>query len=68
MSTAAAVPTPRVLRSISESVENIENSATMISAALVTTPALDAMPPTIACFGDEPRAHSSRTRLRMNTW
>ena len=46
----------------------IENTATMISAALVTTPALDAMPPTIASFGAEPRAHSSRIRLRMNTW
>jgi hypothetical protein len=46
----------------------MENTATMISAALVTTPALDATPPTIASRGDEPRAHSSRTRLRMNTW
>jgi predicted nucleic acid-binding protein len=42
----------------------MENTATMMSGALVTTPALDATPPMIACFGDEPRAHSSRTRLR----
>jgi predicted nucleic acid-binding protein len=64
MRTAAAVPTPRIFRSISGSVVKMENTATMMSAALVTTPALDATPPTIACFGDEPRAHSSRTRLR----
>jgi len=46
----------------------MENTAIMISAALVTTPALEAVPPTTACFGDDPRAHSSRTRLKMNTW
>lgn len=39
----------------------MENTATNISAALVTTPALDATPPTTASRGDAPRAHSSRT-------
>jgi alpha-1,2-mannosyltransferase len=68
MRTAAAVPTPRIFRSTKGMVTKIEKTATMIRAALVTTPALEAMPPMIACSGDEPRAHSSRTRLRMNTW
>ena len=33
--------TPNTLNSISDSVAKIENTATMIAAALVTTPALD---------------------------
>ena len=68
MSTAAAVPMPRIFRSTSGRVAKIENTATMISAALVTTPALEAMPPTTASWAEEPRDHSSRMRLRMNTW
>ena len=46
----------------------IENTATMITAALVTTPALLAMPPTTASAVLAPPARSSRIRLRMNTW
>jgi alpha-1,2-mannosyltransferase len=68
MRTAVAVPTPRIFRSTRGMVTKIEKIATMIRAALVTTPALEAMPPMIACLGDESRAHSSRMRLRMNTW
>ena len=44
MSTAAAMATPNSLNSISPSVAKIENTATMITAALVTTPALDEIP------------------------
>ena len=40
----------------------------MITAALVTTPALLATPPTTASVVLAPRARSSRIRLRMNTW
>ena len=40
MRTAAAIPTPRIFRSISDSVAKTEKTATMINAALVTTPAL----------------------------
>ncbi len=48
-------------------VAKIEKTATMISAALVTTPALDAIPSTTASREEEPRDHSSRMRVRMNT-
>jgi hypothetical protein len=40
----------------------------MITAALVTTPALRAMPPVIASRADAPPSRSSEIRLRMNTW
>lgn len=50
ISTAVAMPTPRIFRSISDSVANAENTATMISAALVTTPALLATPPAGAAY------------------
>src|SRR5262249_1248290 len=40
MSTAVAIATPNILNSISDSVAKMENTATMITAALVTTPAL----------------------------
>jgi len=40
MSTAAARPTPSVLVSTMGSVARMENTATMITAALVATPAL----------------------------
>ena len=68
MRTADAVPMPRILRSISGRVAKVENRATMIRAALVTTPALLAMPPVVACRVVAPRARSSRMRLRMKTW
>jgi len=44
------------------------DGATMISAALVITPALEATPSAIASRGDEPHVQCSRIRLRMNTW
>ena len=48
MSTATAMATPNILNSIRDRVAKIENTATMITAALVTTPALRAMPSVIA--------------------
>ena len=51
MSTAAAMATPKTLNSISDSVAKIENTATMIAAALVTTPALVVIPSTTAAPG-----------------
>ena len=68
MSTATAMATPNILNSISDSVAKIENTATMIAAALVTTPALLAIPPVIAFGADAPPSRSSLIRLRMNTW
>ena len=53
ISTAAAMPTPRIFSSTSDRVAKIEKTATMISAALVTTPALEAMPPTTASRVEE---------------
>ena len=68
ISTAKASPTPSVLTSTNDSVAKMENTATMITAALVTTPALLAMPPTSASWVLAPASRRSRTRLRMNTW
>src|SRR5215831_13713708 len=68
MSTAAAIATPNILNSISDSVAKMENTATMITAALVTTPALPPIPPVIAWGVLHPRCRSSRMRDRMNTW
>ena len=68
MSTAAAMATPNILNSISDRVAKIEKTATMIAAALVTTPALLAMPPVTAFRADAPPSRSSLIRLRMNTW
>ena len=48
ISTADASPTPIIFRSMMDSVAKIENTATMITAALVTTPEQVAMPPTTA--------------------
>src|SRR4029453_3713696 len=67
MSTAAAIATPNILNSISDSVAKMENTATMITAALVTTPALPAIPPVIDWGVLHPRTRSSRRRDRMNT-
>jgi hypothetical protein len=66
--TAKASPTPMVLRSTVDSVAKMENTATMIAAALVTTPPLLAMPPVTASGVLIPPVLSSRIRLRMNTW
>ena len=68
MSTATAMPTPKILNSMMDKVAKIENTATMITAALVTTPALRAMPLVTASLADAPPSQSSLIRLRMNTW
>src|SRR5215469_13134972 len=67
MSTAAARATPNILNSITDSVAKMENTATMITAALVTTPALPAIPPLIDSRVVHPRIRSSLIRDRMNT-
>ncbi len=51
-----------------DSEAKIENTATMITAALVTTPAPREMPPTAASAVLSPRDLSSEIRLSMNTW
>src|SRR6516165_1347868 len=68
MRTAAARATPNILNSITDSVAKMENTATMITAALVTTPALPAIPPVIDSRVVHPRIRSSLIRDRMNTW
>jgi hypothetical protein len=68
ISTAAPRRTPSIFSWISDKVASTENTATMITAALVTTPALLAMPPTTASGVAAPRARNSRILLRMNTW
>ncbi len=68
MSTATARPMPIILSWISDSVARIEKTATMITAALVTTPALRAIPPSIDSAVVMPLRRSSLIRLRMNTW
>src|SRR5262245_42506829 len=57
--TAEAIPMPNILNSIRDSVAKIENTETMITAALVTTPALAPMPPVMACLVGRPRDRSS---------
>ena len=50
------------------SVAKIENTPTITSAALVTTPAVVLIPCATASSVFMPRSYASRTRLRMNTW
>ncbi len=54
--------------SMNESVAKIENTATITSAAALTTPAVDLIPWATASSVDSPRSTASRIRLRMNTW
>ena len=68
ISTAPARPMPSDCSRKTDTVSRIENTATMITAALVTTPALVEMPPITACLVEAPPARSSAIRLRMNTW
>jgi hypothetical protein len=65
MRIATAMPTPSILYSIALSVTKIENTAVMTTAALVTTPALLPIPPTMASRALAPPAKRSRIRLRM---
>ena len=67
-STAKASPTPSILTSMKDSVAKMENTATMMIAALVTTPALLAMPAVMAPTVVSPPRRSSLILLRMKTW
>ena len=46
----------------------MENTVTITIAALVTVPAVEPIPRSIACSVGMPRSTSSLIRLRMNTW
>ena len=65
---AVASPTPNCLKSSIESIPKIEKTATITSAALVTTPAVDLIPLAMASSMLAPRSNVSRIRLTMNTW
>ena len=65
---ATARPTPICLNSSSDSVAKIANTATITTAALVTTPAVLLIPCATASSVRMPRSTASRIRLRMNTW
>src|SRR5438093_7112665 len=68
ISTAAASPTPASLMSSDESDPKSAKTATITSAALVTTPAVTVIPCRTASSVGIPASTDSRTRLRMNTW
>ncbi len=68
MRTATASPTPTCFIDTCESVAKVLNTATMITAALVTTPAVEVMPRRMASGVPVPASTSSRIRLRMKTW
>jgi len=65
MATASA--TPNCLNTIALSVAKIENTATITTAALVTTPAVALIECATACWVAMPRSTPSRMRLRMKT-
>ena len=65
---AAARPTPICLATWSLASAKEPKTATITSAALVTTPAVLLMPWATASSLLMPRSTASRTRLRMNTW
>ena len=65
---ATASPTPSCLKSCIDSVPKTANTATMMTAALVTTPAVDRMPSDTACAVVMPRSRASRIRDTTNTW
>ena len=50
------------------SVAKIENTPTITTAALVTTPAVVLIPWATASSVFIPRSNASRIRLRMKTW
>ena len=68
ISTAIARPSPSSLKSRKLSVTKTANTPTMTKAALVTVPAVVAIPWRTASWVLMPRSWSSRTRDRMNTW
>ena len=65
---ATARPTPSCLKVVIDSVAKTANTATMITAALVTTPAEILMPCATASRVDSPRSCASRIRDTTNTW
>ena len=65
---AAARPTPICFMSCELLRAKVENTATITTAALVTTPAVLLIPWATAFSVLMPRSTASRTRLRMNTW
>ncbi len=62
------MPTPIILYSMAVRLTNTVKTAVMITAALVTTPALLLMPPTMESLELAPSAHRSLIRLRMKMW
>lgn len=66
--TATARPTPSCLKSCIESVPKTPNTATMITAALVTAPAADRSPCITARSVLIPRSRASLIRETTNTW
>ena len=65
---AAARPTPSIFSSTWPMPMKMEKTATMMSAALETTPALLAMPAVTAPAVVSPRRRSSLILLKMKTW
>lgn len=68
ISTAAARPTPICFMDCIDSVPKIANTATMITAALVTTPAVVTTPWAMASRVLRPWRRASRIRETTNTW
>lgn len=66
--TATARPTPSCLKSCIDSVPNTPNTATMMTAALVTAPAADRSPCITARSVLIPRSRASLIRETTNTW
>lgn len=66
--TATASPTPSCLKSCIDSVPKTANTATMMTAALVTVPAAELSPCTTARSVLIPSSRASRIRETTNTW
>lgn len=66
--TATARPTPSCLKSCIDSVPKTPNTATMMTAALVTAPAADRSPCITARSVLMPRSRASLIRETTNTW
>ena len=65
---AADSPTPIIFISSIDSVAKIAKTDTITAAALVTTPAVSAMPRSTACRVGSPARTCSRIRLTTKTW
>ena len=66
--TATPRPTPICCMSCMDSVPKTAKTATMITAAPVTAPAVRVMPSRIAARLSRPRSRDSRMRETTNTW